>query len=89
MSKIKRKFDYYTARLQAQERLVTQVVDEIWDELSKSNNPPIAMGLVLKATHLCKVMRGTKSRGEMITSCLKGKFKEDCSMRNEFLQLAK
>ncbi len=88
LSKVARIVDYYSAKLQIQERLVTEIVDALWDELCKSDNPPIGMALVMKGEHLCKTMRGVKKKGKMTTSYFKGLF-EKSEVRNEFLQLIK
>jgi GTP cyclohydrolase I len=45
------------------------------------------MALVMKGEHLCKTMRGVKKKGYMTTSVLKGCFKEDINVRNEFFDL--
>ena len=81
LSKISRIIDYYSARLQIQERLVKDVADEIESVLK-----PRGIALVLKARHLCKEMRGVKKiGGEMITSDLRGAFRKMDSTRMEFL----
>ena len=85
LSKIARVIDYYSARLQIQERLVKDAVDELEKALK-----PKGIGLVIKARHLCKEMRGAKkNRGEMITSDLRGSFIKEPSTREEFMHLIK
>ena len=54
-SKIGRTIDYYCARLQTAERIVTQVVAEIDSVIN-----PLGQVLVMNARHLCKEMRGLK-----------------------------
>jgi GTP cyclohydrolase I len=49
---------------------------------------PIAMGLVMKAEHLCKTMRGVRKKGTMTTVKLKGEFLTDSTTRDEFLRKA-
>jgi len=41
--------------------------------------------LVMKGTHLCKVMRGVKKDGCMITSDMRGVFKDNDITRREFM----
>lgn len=79
ISKIARLIDFYSAKLQVQERLVKEVLDEIEKELQ-----PLGCALLMKGTHLCKVMRGVKKEGEMITSDLRGVFRKE-EVRIEFL----
>lgn len=87
LSKVARVVDYFSARLQIQERLTHQIVDYIWNTLCDSDNeyPPIGMGLVIEAEHLCKTMRGVKKKGKMRTAVLKGALKDDDKARSEFL----
>lgn len=81
LSKVARIVDYYSAKLQVQERLGKEILDELESVLK-----PQAIGLVLKARHLCKEMRGVKKiGGEMITSDLRGKFRTEPETRAEFI----
>jgi len=89
LSKVARVVDFYTAKLQIQERLVSDVVEYIWSELSKDGNQPLGMALIIKGEHLCKTMRGAKKKGLMTCSYMKGAFKESNITRNEFLNLIK
>ena len=83
LSKVARIVDYFAAKLQVQERLVKEIVDEIEKELQ-----PLGIALVLKGRHLCKEMRGVKKiNGQMITSDLRGVFKTKPEARQEFLQI--
>lgn len=87
LSKVARIVDYHSAKLQIQERLVTDIVEHIWEELCSNNVPrPIGMGLVLQGEHLCKSMRGVKKRGSMTTTKLKGAFFDNNVVREEFLK---
>lgn len=87
LSKVARVVDYFSARLQIQERLGQQIVDYLWDKLTVGKNKPVAMGLVLRAKHMCKSMRGVRKEGVMTTSCLRGALKDNPSARDEFLKL--
>ena len=85
LSKVARIVDYFSAKLQVQERLGKEIVDELEKELR-----PKAIGLILKGRHLCKEMRGVKKiNGEMITSDLRGAFRNEPETRAEFISLAK
>lgn len=86
LSKVARVVDYFSARLQIQERLCSDIVQYLFDELKKgSEYPPLAIGIVMKGEHLCKSMRGAKKQGIMTTSCLWGNFESDKLIRKEFL----
>ena len=89
LSKVARMIDYHCSKLQIQERLVHDVVEDIWDLLSEEKNQPLGMALIMKGEHLCKSMRGTKKKGVMITSKMKGLFLEDINVKNEFLTFMK
>lgn len=86
LSKIARVVDYHSARLQIQERLVSDIVGDIRFALGESN-PPLGIALVMEGEHLCKSMRGVKKSGKMTTSYLTGIFK-DGPARSEFLEIA-
>ena len=85
LSKVARVVDFHAARLQIQERLVKDIVDDL-DKVLK----PEGIALVIKARHLCKEMRGAlKHDGEMITSDIRGVFRENMSTRVEFMNFVK
>lgn len=86
ISKIGRVVDYCAARLQIQERLVSDVVKMLTNALGEEN-PPLGVAMVMKGEHLCKTMRGVKKKGIMTSSYLEGAFKEDSQVRAEFMQL--
>lgn len=86
LSKVARLVDYHAAKLQIQERLVHDIVDDIWNLLSTGAERPIGMGLVMIGEHLCKTMRGAKKKGKMTTIKLKGAFFDNPAVKNEFLQ---
>lgn len=88
LSKVARVVDYFSARLQIQERLTHQIVDFIWDTLCNSdtcNHKPLGIALIMEGEHLCKTMRGVKKKGKMRTAVLRGAFKIDEKTRNEFM----
>lgn len=80
--------DHCAARLQVQERLVSNVVDMIAAALG-TEHPPLGIALVMKGEHLCKTMRGAKKQGLMTTSKLTGIFEENSTARAEFMSLIK
>lgn len=84
LSKIARVVDYCAARLQIQERLVSDVVNMIADALGKEN-PPLGIACVMKAHHTCKEIRGAKKKGIMTSTYLTGIFRDDNTARAEFL----
>ena len=66
-----------------QERLTTQIADALMDELN-----PIGAACVIEATHTCMTIRGAKKPGSiMVTSALRGIFKDNPPSRHEVLSL--
>jgi GTP cyclohydrolase IA len=83
LSKLARLVDGYSRRPQVQERLTTQVADALMDVLQ-----PIGAACVIEATHTCMTIRGAKKPGAvMVTSALRGIFRENLSSRHEILSL--
>lgn len=87
LSKIGRVVDYHSARLQVQERLVADIVEDITNALG-SDNPPLGVALMMQGEHLCKTMRGVKKPGLMSACRLDGVFKENKAAREEFFAAA-
>ena len=85
LSKVARVVDYFSAKLQIQERLVHEITEYLWQELSKGKNKPIAMGFMMEGEHLCKSMRGVKKKGKMRTTKLMGAMKTDINVKSEFI----
>lgn len=88
LSKVARVVDYFSAKLQIQERLTHEIVEYIYLELCKNikeEQQPLGMALIIEGEHLCKTMRGVKKKGKMRTTKLIGVFKTDSSTRQEFL----
>jgi GTP cyclohydrolase I len=88
LSKIARVVDYYCARLQIQERLVSDIANQIQCALG-DEYPALGVALVMRGEHLCKSMRGARKQGIMTCSALTGLFKIDGAARNEFLKFSK
>lgn len=85
LSKLNRVLDAFARRLQVQERLTAQVADALMEHLE-----PLGCGVVIKARHLCMESRGVCQQGHhTVTSALRGVFKDDASVRAEFLALAR
>jgi len=83
VSKLARIVDVFARRMQIQERLSNQVADALMECLN-----PLGVGVVMEAAHLCMLMRGVqKQNSEMITSALRGSFREDARTRSEFMNL--
>ena len=83
LSKLARLVDGYARRPQVQERLTTQIADALMSELS-----PKGAACVLEATHTCMTIRGAAKPGStMVTSALRGTFKQDARSRAEVLSL--
>jgi GTP cyclohydrolase I len=83
ISKLARVVDAFAHRPQVQERLTTQIADAIMEELN-----PMGAACVIEATHTCMTIRGAKKPGSvMVTSALRGIFKENPSSRAEILSL--
>lgn len=68
-------------RLQLQERLTTEIADDIMKHLQ-----PKGVGVVIKARHLCMEMM-RQQQAEIITSAVRGLFRDDIKTRQEFLKL--
>ena len=85
LSKLARLTDVYARRLQVQERLTYQIATALQRVIK-----PKGVAVMIEAMHQCMCSRGVRKRkGEMVTSCLLGAFKENLASRNEFLSLIK
>jgi GTP cyclohydrolase I len=83
LSKLARLVDVYAKRMQLQERLCAEIVNALETELS-----PLGSACVIHAVHSCMVYRGAqKSGASMVTSSIKGVFREDGLAREELLSL--
>jgi GTP cyclohydrolase I len=83
LSKLARLVEGFARRPQVQERLTTQIADALMDELS-----PMGAACVIEAVHTCMTMRGVKKHGSvMVTSALRGIFKDNPPSRAEILSL--
>ena len=83
LSKIARAVDVFARRPQVQDRLTGQIADCIESVLGAKG-----VGVVIEAEHLCMTMRGVRKPGAtMITSAMRGRFREEQNTRQEFLGL--
>jgi GTP cyclohydrolase I len=83
LSKLARVVDVFARRLQVQENLTTQIGQCLQEILE-----PEGVAVVLKAQHLCMMMRGVQKQNSVtITSEMLGAFSTNTSTRMEFLSL--
>lgn len=83
LSKLARLVDGFARRPQVQERLTTQIADALMEELN-----PMGAACVIEATHTCMTIRGAMKPGStMVTSALRGIFRENPGSRSEILSL--
>jgi GTP cyclohydrolase I len=81
ISKLARVVEAYARRLQVQEKLTAQIADCIERVLQ-----PRGVGVVIEASHECMTTRGVHTRGvSMVTSTMRGSFRDDARTRAEFL----
>jgi GTP cyclohydrolase I len=85
LSKIPRIVEMFARRLQVQERLTVEIADFLDTEIE-----PRGVAVVAEAVHMCSVMRGVrKENASMITSAMRGVFRNSSKTRAEFLELIK
>ena len=92
LSKISRVVRYCSQKMQLQERIGTDVVNMIVEELTSGvgqQNPPLGVAIMIKGAHSCKTMRGVKTPGCMISTYTWGCFEEHNPQREEFMSTAK
>jgi GTP cyclohydrolase I len=91
VSKLSRLVRYYAAQLQVQERLTNQVADALWDKVGREQefNQPLrgGVGVVIRASHHCMLLRGVRHASTTTTSALRGRFAVNDATRAEFLSL--
>jgi GTP cyclohydrolase I len=79
LSKLARLVESYSRRPQVQERLTTQIADEIDRTLQ-----PRGVLVVIEAEHLCMSMRGIRKPGHVtVTSAVRGLFRDNVATRTE------
>ncbi len=83
LSKLARVVEIIARRPQIQERMTTEIADAIVDGLE-----PDGVAVVVRAEHLCMVMRGIEKPGSnVITSAIRGAFRRRAASRAEFFSL--
>ena len=83
LSKLARVMEHFCRRPQVQERLTTQVLVWLRDQLGAAG-----VGVVIEAEHLCMTLRGVQAPGtSTVTSSLLGLLRENPGTRAEFLAL--
>ncbi|MDR3573236.1 MAG: GTP cyclohydrolase I FolE [Anaerolineaceae bacterium] len=83
LSKIPRIVEMYARRLQVQERMTSQIAGLLEEVLH-----PKGVAVVVEGSHMCAMMRGVKkSETNMTTRVLLGDFKEDSTLRSEFMAM--
>ena len=79
LSKLPRLVDSYARRLQVQERLTSQIADQMVEKLD-----PRGVLVVVEAEHLCMSMRGVQKPGTTtVTSAVRGLFRDNPATRAE------
>ncbi len=85
ISKLARILEIFSRRLQIQERLAQNVTEALMTHLN-----PLGAACLLEAQHFCMTSRGVqKQNSVMVTSSLEGVFRENASVKTEFLALIK
>src|SRR5512140_3461013 len=83
VSKLARLVDMFARRLQIQERLTEQIAYAVSDSIKADG-----VGVMIEARHLCMMMRGVeKQNSVMVTSSVRGVFRDQLATREEFLTL--
>ena len=85
LSKFARLVECYARRLQVQERMTKQIIDDINKYLE-----PIGVAVIITAEHMCMTMRGIQKPGtKTTTSRVSGVFYSDAKARAEVMGLMK
>tara|TARA_B100001250_G_C19695858_1_gene742494 strand:- start:205 stop:960 length:756 start_codon:yes stop_codon:yes gene_type:complete len=85
LSKFSRVADWVFSRPHIQEEAVMILADEI-ERLCE----PQGLGIIIKADHFCMKLRGVKeSQCTMVNSVVRGDFRHDSSLKQEFFELVR
>lgn len=82
LSKIPRMVETLARRPQVQERLTTQIAEVFTEKVQ-----PLGVMVVIEGSHSCMSCRGVRSAGSMVTSVVRGCFKEKAEARAEAMAL--
>lgn len=83
LSKLARLVECFARRMQIQEKLTQQIADAMVEHTGARG-----VGVMIEAQHMCMVARGVqKQNSVMVTSAIRGVFKDDPGVRDEFLRL--
>lgn len=83
LSKFNRLVHWISERPQIQEEMTTQIADALVEYAETEN-----VAVVLKAEHHCMTHRGVKEHeSDMTTAIMRGKFREDAHLKDEFYKL--
>lgn len=84
LSKLARLVECFARRLQIQERLTREIADAVETHLEARG-----AAVLVRAHHLCMECRGVRQQNsEMITSAMRGVFRDDTQARGEFFRFA-
>jgi len=82
ISKLARVVEAFARRFQVQEKMTAQIADCIQEVLQ-----PLGVGVVVEGVHQCMTTRGVHKQGvSMVTSSMRGRFRNDARTRAEFLR---
>ena len=85
LSKLPRIVEVFSRRLQNQERITTQIADDLEKYLE-----PMGAAVIIEAKHQCMGCRGVKkSNATMTTSAMRGVFFDRAEARSELMDLIK
>ena len=83
ISKLVRLVEVFAKRMQIQETLTAQIANTISEVLK-----PRGVGVVIEAAHQCMTTRGVRKPGvSMVSSRMLGSFRDDPTIRKEFLSM--
>jgi GTP cyclohydrolase I len=84
LSKFNRLIHWIAERPQIQEEMTTQIADAL-EQYAETPN----VAVILKAEHHCMTHRGVREHeSDMTTAIMRGKFRSDASLKDEFYKLA-
>jgi len=84
-SKLVRLVQKHALRFQIQERMTRDIADELWRGLKNA----YGVMVIVRAQHMCMMVRGVKNLGELVTCACRGVFLYQEAPRNEAFELLK